>query len=49
MTGLKLVPAELQHGNEIGRICFEAIKVMNLMAMGSYEPPDEVWMSSILY
>lgn len=26
-----------------------AIKVMNLMAMGPYEPPDEVWMPSILY
>jgi hypothetical protein len=26
-----------------------AIKVMNLMAMGHYEPPDEVWMPSIAY
>ena len=26
-----------------------AIKVMNLMAMGPYEPPDEVWMPSIAY
>ena len=25
------------------------IKVMNLMAVGSYEPPQEVWMPSILY
>ena len=26
-----------------------AIKVMNLMAMGPYEPPDEVWLPSIAY
>lgn len=26
-----------------------AIKVMNLMAIGLYEPPDDVWMPSILY
>jgi predicted N-acetyltransferase YhbS len=25
------------------------IKVMNLMALGPYEPPDEVWMPSVLY
>ncbi|MGH7807364.1 MAG: GNAT family N-acetyltransferase, partial [Thermodesulfobacteriota bacterium] len=26
-----------------------AIKVMNLMTLGLYEPPDEVWMPSVLY
>ena len=26
-----------------------AIKVMNLMAMGPYDPPDEVWMPSVAY
>jgi GNAT superfamily N-acetyltransferase len=26
-----------------------AIKVMNLMVIGPYEPPDDVWMPSILY
>ena len=25
------------------------IKVMNLMALGPYEPPDKVWMPSVLY
>ena len=26
-----------------------AIKVMNIMAMGPYEPPENVWMPSVLY
>ncbi len=26
-----------------------AVKVLNLMTIGHYDPPDEVWMSSILY
>lgn len=26
-----------------------AIKVMNLMAMGPYDPPDDVWMPSVMY
>ncbi len=26
-----------------------AVKVMNLMALGPYEPPDGVWMPSVLY
>jgi hypothetical protein len=26
-----------------------AIKVMNLMVIGPYEPPDEVWMPSVAY
>ena len=26
-----------------------AIKVMTIMAMGSYEPPEKVWMPSVLY
>jgi len=26
-----------------------AVKVMNLMAIGPYEPPDAVWMNSVLY
>jgi predicted N-acetyltransferase YhbS len=26
-----------------------AIKVMNLMSFGPYEPPDDVWMCSVLY
>jgi hypothetical protein len=26
-----------------------AVKVMNLMALGPYEPPDEVWFPSVLY
>lgn len=28
---------------------FRAIKVMNLMALGPYDPPDGVWMPSVLY
>jgi hypothetical protein len=28
---------------------FRAIKVMNYMTLGPYEPPDEVWMPSVLY
>ena len=28
---------------------FRAIKVMNLMAVGPYEPPDGVWMPSVVY
>ncbi len=28
---------------------FQNIKVMNLMALGPYEPPDGIWMPSVLY
>ncbi|MEW6146221.1 MAG: GNAT family N-acetyltransferase [Thermodesulfobacteriota bacterium] len=28
---------------------YRAVKVMNLMSMGHYDPPDEIWMPSVLY
>ncbi|HSC35596.1 MAG TPA: GNAT family N-acetyltransferase [Thermodesulfobacteriota bacterium] len=28
---------------------YRAVKVMNLMSIGHYDPPDEIWMPSVLY
>lgn len=28
---------------------YRAVKVMNLMSLGRYDPPDEIWMPSVLY
>ena len=28
---------------------YRAIKIMNLMSIGHYDPPDEIWMPSVLY
>ena len=49
--GLELVPAAPEHVSyrKALQAGHRTIKVMNLMAMGPYEPPSPVWMPSVAF